>query len=121
MAALRTLWKALVGLYEETLVLVLGNLAALALNLPLGLALLVIGLPFTVTGDGGNTQSLLVAIAWMLLFLPTPGNVALSGLALAAAGPDAPRFTRFRATLRTHWRLALRCFLLSVGVLVALL
>src|ERR1700716_2160918 len=109
MAALRTIWKALLGLYEETLLLVLGNLAALALNLPLGLALFLIGLPFTGTSDSGLPQWLLVTIAWMLLFLPTPGNVALGGLALAAAGPDAPRFVQFRASLRTHWRLALRC------------
>jgi uncharacterized membrane protein YesL len=56
----------------------------------------------------------------MLLFLPTPGNVALSGLALTAAGPDAPRFGQFRASLRAHWRLALRCFLVSTVVLAAL-
>jgi uncharacterized membrane protein YesL len=120
MAALRTLWKALVGLYEETLVLVLGNLAALALNLPIGLLLFVLVVPFAGNEDGGGAQSLLVTIAWLLLFLPTPGNVALSGLALAAAGPDAPRFTRFRVTLRAHWQLALRCSLLSLVVLLAL-
>src|SRR5437868_4562811 len=100
MAALRTLWKALVGLYEETLVLVLGNLAALALNLPLGLALLLIGLPFAGTPDADVGQWLLVTIAWMMLFLPTPGNVALSGLALVAAGKDVPRFVAFRTSLR---------------------
>ena len=127
MAALRTLWKALVGLYEETLVLVFGNVAAVALNLPIALALFLIGLPFAGTGDssadggGGVAQWLLVTIAWMLLFLPTPGNVALSGLALVAAGPDVPRIAQFRATLRAHWRLALRCLLLSLVVLVALL
>lgn len=129
MAALRTLWKALVGLYEETLVLVFGNVAALALNLPIGLALFLIGLPFAGTeagsadaGEpGGVAQWLLVLIAWMLLFLPTPGNVALSGLALVAAGPEVPRMAQFRTSLRTHWRLALRCLLLSLVVLVALL
>jgi uncharacterized membrane protein YesL len=129
MAALRTLWKALVGLYEETLVLVLGNVTAVVLNVPIALALFLIGLPFAGTGggaadgstDGGVAQWLLVVIAWMLLFLPTPGNVALSGLALVAAGPDVPRMAHFRATLRAHWRLALRCSLLSLVVLIALL
>jgi uncharacterized membrane protein YesL len=121
MAALRTVWKALVGLYEETLVLVLGNLAALALNVPIGLVVLLIGLPFAGTADGGVAQWLLVTIAWMMLFLPTPGNVALSGLALVAAGPDAPRFAQFRTSLRTHWRLALRCLVISLIVLVALM
>src|SRR4051812_38247204 len=110
MAAFRTLWRALIGLYEETLVQVLGNLAALALNLPIGLALFLIGLPFVGASDeGGGSQSLLVAIAWLLPFLPTPGNVALGGLAYVAAGPDAPRFSAFRDSLRKHWRLSLRC------------
>jgi uncharacterized membrane protein YesL len=120
-AALRTLWKALVGLYEETLVLVLGNLAAAALNLPFALALFFIGLPFAGTSDGSVAQWLLVTIAWLLLFLPTPGKVALNGLTLVAAGQDAPRFHHFRTSLLTHWRLALRCFLLSLVVLVALI
>jgi len=121
MAALRTLWKALVGLYEETLVLVFGNVVALALNLAIGLALFLIGLPFLGTGDEQNPQWLLLTIAWMLLFLPTPGNVALGGLALVAAGTDVPRFAHYRASLRTHWRLALRCLLVSLVVLVALI
>src|ERR1700730_2952315 len=116
MAALRTLWKALVSLYDETLVLVFGNLAALALNLPFGLILFAIVLPFVGTTDGGGAQLLLVTIAWMLLFLPTPGNVALSGLAFVAAGTDVPRFAQFRASLRTHWRLALRSLLVPLGL-----
>jgi len=127
MAALRTLWKALVGLYEDTLVLVFGNVGAVALNLPIGLMLFLIVVPFAGTGagsaegDGGIAQWLLLLIAWMLLFLPTPGNVALSGLALVAAGPDVPRIAQFRASLNAHWRLGLRCLLLSLIVLVALL
>jgi uncharacterized membrane protein YesL len=124
MAALRTLWRALVSLYEETLVLVLANIAALALNLPFGLALFIlIGLPFAFSGeaDASSAQWLLVAIAWMLLFLPTPGNVALGGLAFVAAGTDVPRFGQFRSSLRTHWRMALRCFLVSLVILAALL
>ena len=39
MVAFRTLWAALAGLYEETLVLLICNLAALVLNLPIGLLL----------------------------------------------------------------------------------
>jgi len=52
--------------------------------------------------------------------MPTPGNIALAGLTRIAAGPDAPTFASFRATLRTHWRLALRCTLVSLVVLLAL-
>jgi uncharacterized membrane protein YesL len=120
MGALRTLWAAIVGIYDETFVLVLGNLAALALNLPIGLALFFIALPFAGDAEGGGSQSLLIVIAWLLPFLPTPGNVALAGLAYVAAGPNAPRFGAFRDSLRTHWRRSLRALPVSLVILIAL-
>jgi hypothetical protein len=128
MSAFRTLWTAIVGLYEETLVLLVGNLAAVALNLPIGLVLFALltvvsvglGLPLLGSGDEGNSTWLLVSIAWLLTLMPTPGNVALAGLAQVAAGPDAPKFDAFRASLRSRWRLALRCSLVSIVVLLAL-
>src|SRR6266481_1804379 len=42
MSAFRTVWAALVGLYEETLVLLLGNVVALGLNLPIGLVVFLL-------------------------------------------------------------------------------
>jgi hypothetical protein len=119
MAAFRTLWLALVSFYDETFVLVTGNLAALACNLPIGLALFLIALPF-VGSDEGSAQWLAVTIAWLVPFLPTPGNVALAGLTRVAAGPDVPRFADFRGGLRAHWRLALRCSSVSLIVTVVL-
>jgi uncharacterized membrane protein YesL len=119
MAAFRTLWTALVSFYEETFVLVSGNLAALVFNLPLGLALFVIALPF-VGSEEGSAQWLAVNIAWLVPFLPTPGNVALASVARVAAGPDVPRLAEFRIGLRAHWRLALRCAAVSMIILVAL-
>jgi uncharacterized membrane protein YesL len=129
MSAFRTVWRALVGLYEETLVLLVGNVAALALNLPIGLVVFLIatlvsvffGIPIVAEGEEASPSWLLVAIAWLTTFMPTPGNVALAGLTRVAAGPDAPSFAIFRATLRAHWRLALRCTLLSWVVLLALI
>jgi len=120
MAAFRTLWTALVGLYEETLVLVGGNLAAVALNLPIGVVLLGVGLLVAPGGDSPTLQSLVAVIAWLLVLLPTPGNIALGGLAQVAAGPDVPRFSTFRDALRTRWRLAAGCSAVSVVVLAIL-
>jgi uncharacterized membrane protein YesL len=120
MAAFRTLWTALVVFYEETTVLLAGNLAALALNLPILVVFLLIGLPFVGAADGSQLGWLFALIAWLILYLPTPGNVALGGLTRIAAGPDVPRFTTFRKTLRTHWRLAARCLLVSLVVTIAL-
>jgi uncharacterized membrane protein YesL len=129
MSAFRTVWAALVGLYEETLVLLVGNLAALGLNLPIGLLVFVLitlasiffGIPIVGTGEDASPSWLLVAIAWLMTLMPTPGNVALAGLTRVAAGPDAPSFSIFRATLRARWRLALRGTLVSVVVLLALI
>jgi uncharacterized membrane protein YesL len=130
MAAFRTLWVALVSLYEETLVLVGGNLAATLLNLPLGAVLfLIVTLAAAVFGPasaGTNDDSspgaqwLLVVIAWLLPFLPTPGNVGLAGLTRVAAGPEVPRFAQFRASLKARWRLAMVASLISLVVTLAL-
>ena len=129
MSAFRTVWAALVGLYEETLVLLVGNVAALALNLPIGLLVFVLitlasiffGLPIFGGGEEASPSWLLVAVAWLMTLMPTPGNVALAGLTRVAAGPDAPSFAIFRATLRARWRLALGCTAVSVVVLLALI
>jgi uncharacterized membrane protein YesL len=120
MAAFRTLWAALVNLYEETLVLVGANLASVALNLPLAVLLFLIGLPFFSTSEGPGTQWLVAIIAWLLPFMPTPGNLALAGLTQVAAGPDVPRLALFRDSLRQHWRLALQATILSLIVMAAL-
>ena len=129
MSAFRTVWAALVGLYEETLVLLLGNVVALALNLPIGLLVFVLltlasiffGVPIVGRAEDASPSWLLVAIAWLMTLMPTPGNVALAGLTRVAAGPDAPSFAIFRATLAARWRLALRCTLVSIVVLLALI
>src|ERR1051326_3242142 len=120
MAAFRTLWTAVVCLYEDTLVLVLVNLVTIALNLPIAIALFLIAL-LIVPSEAFNLEYILVAIAWLLPFLPTPGNVALGGLPRIAAGPDVPRLGQFRDSLRSRWRLALLCSLVSLLVLAGLL
>ena len=115
MAAFRTLWTALVGLYEETLVLLGGNLAAVALNLPIGVLLVLVGL-----GASPEVQWVIALVAWGLMIVPTPGNVALASLAQSASGPDIPRFASFTTALRRHWRLALGSSLVSLAALVSL-
>ena len=115
MAAFRTLWTALVGLYEETLVLLGGNLAAVALNLPIGVLLVLLGL-----GASADTQWLIAVVGWGLMFVPTPANLALAALAQASASPDVPRFATFTTALRRYWPLALRCSVVSLAALVSL-
>jgi hypothetical protein len=121
MAAFRTLWAALVGLYEETLVLLGANVAAIALNAPIVVLLVlvgvVLGLVFT---DDQFDPLFLYVVGALMVFMPTPGNVALAGLTQVAAGPDVPRFALFRDALGRYWRLAARSALVSVVVLAIL-
>ena len=121
MAALRTIWAALVSLYDETLVLVMSNVAWLVLNVPLFLILLAVALPLGGDTTQGGAQWLMIVCAWLLLVLPTPGGVALAAVAAVAAGPNAPQMRIFWSALRQHWRLALACFLASTVIAVALL
>src|SRR5579864_5849573 len=120
MAAFRILWTALVGLYEETVVLLGGNLATVALNLPIAVLIVLLGLPFASSGDFSTIGPLAFVSAWLLPFVPTPGNIALANLTRAAAGPDVTRFSSFALALRRQWRLAVRCSLISGIVLGAL-
>jgi uncharacterized membrane protein YesL len=120
MAAFRTLWAALVSFYEETLVLVAGNLAAIGLNLPIGLVLFLLIVPFLSTSDELQAQWLAAVIAWLIAFLPTPGNVALAGLTRIAAGPDVPRFNELTQALKTHWRRALGMSAVSIVITAVL-
>ena len=128
MAAFRTLWTAFVGLYDDILPLLGGNLAALVANLPIGLALVVVALPFATTGpDAGSGADTSNPIPWLIalsalvvLFLPTPGNLAQAYLSRIAAGPDVARLSQFRYALQRYWRLGLRCTAVSLVVLVAL-
>ena len=121
MTAFRALWMAVVGLYEDTLVLVAANVAAFALNLVIGLVVLIVALLFPAVQDDVARQWLLGIVLWLMLYVPTPGNIALAGVTRVAAGPDVPRLGLFRAALRAHWRLALQCCVLSVVVMAALI
>jgi hypothetical protein len=120
MTAFRTLWMALVSLYEETLVLVIANVASFALNLTVGVVIVVIALSLPAIQDDVGRQWLIGMVLWMLLYVPTPANVALGAVARVAAGPDVPRFVLYRDALRAYWRLALGCTAASVVVTLAL-
>jgi hypothetical protein len=118
MAAFRTLWAALVGIYDDTLVLLGGNVAALVLNVPLFVIVIVF---FSIASSDAPAPLSSAFVATLMAFLPTPGNVALAGVARMAAGPDVARLRVFVETLRARWGIAWRCALVSVAVLLALL
>jgi uncharacterized membrane protein YesL len=114
------MWMALVGLYDETLTLVAANLGGVALNLPIGIGMILIGVLLPAFQDDVSRQWLVGVVFWLLLLVPTPGNVALGAVARVAAGPDVPRLSLFRDALRGYWRQALGYTAVTLLVTLAL-
>jgi uncharacterized membrane protein YesL len=117
MSGPRVLWRAVVGLWDETLAFLGANLLWFACNLPFGLLLVLLLVPVALApgGEAESTAPPFVLAAWLLLFLPTPGMVGLGAVAEVGAGLDAPR-TRvlFWPAVRRHWRQATAMFCVSL-------
>ncbi len=119
MPALRVLWRSLVSLWDESIPFLGANLLWFLCNLPFALLLVLLLVPISLSPGGpdagGGTAPPLVLVAWLLLFLPTPGSVGLGAVAEVGAGLDAPR-TRllFWPAVRAHWRRATLMFVVSL-------
>jgi uncharacterized membrane protein YesL len=110
------LWAATVGLFDETSVLVRGNLAWVALTLPLYLVVLLILLPFAAGAGDSETNAPgwpFVVSAWLVAIMPTPGGYGLARLARAAAAGDAPRFQELTHDPRSSLTRGTGLFLVS--------
>jgi hypothetical protein len=119
-APFRVLWAALVGLYDEMITLLRGNLAWFALSVPFYVLLLLALVPWAgapaTAREGESFVWPFVLAGWLLLLLPTPGSVGLGELARVTAGRESPAFFMFGQAARRHWRLAVGMF--AVGFLV---
>lgn len=122
-AAPRVLWSALVGLWDETIILIGANLIWTALAIPLYLAMFValgaFGALAGGAGDAGWLGWAAVVPALLLPQLPSPGSIGLGAMARVAAGGEAPHLSHFRAALRRAWRRGLLLWL--IGFVVAAL
>ena len=117
-AALSVLRESLVGLYDESFLLLRANLLALLLNLPvLGLAALALT-PWWPAGTAGEPfgATFGLFVLTLLLLLPTPGQLGISGLASVISANEAPPLGLFWQTLRRFWRQGLA--LTSIGWVV---
>ncbi len=113
MSPLRVLWAAFVGLYDETIALVGGNVAWLLTGIP-PLAVLTFLLVTFVPLEGEASAWPIAAAALLLLFVPTPGALALGDLARTTASGEAPVLRGYWSALARTWRLGSRLFVASV-------
>lgn len=122
LAALRVLWRALVHLYDESLLLIRGNVVWFVGTIPLYLLVLALSWLFVPPTDPDSPPLVwpLLLAAFAVLILPSPFAIGLYALAAVIVTGDTPDFGVFWAALRRWWRRGLAMFAISALVLVAL-
>src|SRR5215211_208399 len=122
-AAARVVGWALVGLYDETFLLLKANLVWFAARVILGLpVLLVITAAMTSRGAEAQPVGLLTSLlltGLLLVLLPNPASLGLYGLAARMQRKESPRWREFWDATRLNLRLGLGLYVVGLaGVLV---
>ena len=122
--ALRVLWAALVGLYDEALVLVRGNLLWFVLSIPLYAVTVALLIPISAVGFGAERAAAplwpFVVAGLLLVVLPSPGLTGLGAMAEVIVRGDSPPFDVGSSAVRGYWRRGLGLFAVGAIVLVIL-
>lgn len=122
-AALRVLWRALVHLYDESLLMIRANIVWFVGSLPLFLVVLVVTWLFTPATDpeaGPQVWPILLA-GLVLLVVPTPFAFGIYALAAEIVGGETPDFAVFWSALRRWWKRGLVLFVIGGIVLGGLI
>src|SRR5919201_4976852 len=123
LAAAKVLLWALVGLYDETLLLLKANVVWFIASLPLGVPLLLILVALLPTdgqvGSGGMLLPLMIT-ALLLLLIPNPASLGLYRLAAVMQRKESPPWDVFWHATRDNVGLGLRLFAIGLIGLVIL-
>jgi uncharacterized membrane protein YesL len=123
LAAAKVLLWALVGLYDETLLLLKANVVWFIASLPLGVPLLLILVALMPTdgqvGSGGVLLPLMIT-ALLLLLIPNPASLGLYRLAAVMQRKETPPWGVYWHAARDNVGLGLRLFAIGLIGLVIL-
>jgi uncharacterized membrane protein YesL len=118
LSALGVLWRALVHLYDESLLLIRANVVWFVGSIPLFFVALAASWPFV--GPAGPEEGPLVwpllLAAFAMLVVPSPFAVGVYALAAEIVTGETPEFRVFWTALRRWWRQGLAMF--AIGGLV---
>lgn len=117
-AAAGVLRWAIVGLYDEPLLLLKANLLWFLLSLPLGLPLLLLLLGlFPAVSPEAPPDWLLPGMlsGLLLLVVPHPASLGMCSLAATMTGRDSPPLADFLTGVRAHARLGLALFAIGLS------
>ncbi|MFN8522653.1 MAG: hypothetical protein U0821_06040 [Chloroflexota bacterium] len=123
------IWRALVHLYDESLLMLKANLMWFFGSIPL--FLLVLGVcwlfvpPTTLPAEGAEEAVPvlwpLMLSAFVLLVVPSPFSTALTALTAEIVEGETPEFALFWRTLRRWWLRSLLMFAVGAALLGALI
>jgi uncharacterized membrane protein YesL len=122
-SGLGVLWRALVHLYDESLLLIRANIVWFVGSIPLFLLILAacwLFVPPTEPDEGPLVWPLLFA-GLILLVVPSPFAVGIYALAAEIVTGETPPFSLYWTALRRWWRRALAMFAIGGVVLGGLL
>lgn len=123
-AAGKVLLWSMMGLYDETLLLVKANVVWFVLSLPLGLPLLVL-LAGVVPATEAEEPSVGWALPFMatglvMLLVPNPASLGLHRLAATMQRKESPPWRQFWDATRENLKLGLALYAIGLGGLVIL-
>jgi uncharacterized membrane protein YesL len=123
MAVGKILLWALIGLYDEALLLLRANLVwflvTAILGLPVLLTLIAAMPPGTLEPDAGGFLLPTTLAAFLLLLVPNPASLGIHRLAARMHRKEAPPWSEFWSGLREHLGLGLALYLIGmVGVAI---
>ena len=119
MAVGKILRWALIGLYDEALLLLRANLVwflvTALLGLPVLLALIAAMPPATTEPDAGGFLLPTTLAAFLLLLVPNPATLGIHHLAARMHRKEAPPWSEFWNGLRRHLGLGLALYLVGIA------
>jgi uncharacterized membrane protein YesL len=123
MSALKVPWRAVVHLYDESLLMIRANVVWFVGSIPLFLVVLAatwLFVPPTGPEEGPLVWPLVLA-AFLLLVIPSPFGVGLYALDAEIVTGDTPDFAVYWKAVRRWWKRALAMFAIGGLVLGALI
>ncbi len=119
----RVIWRALVHLYDESLLMIRANVVWFVGSIPLFLLVLVASWLFVLPmeSEEGPVIWPLMLAAYLLLVIPNPLSLGTYALGAEIVTGDTPEFRTFWLAVRRWWKRGLVLFFIGSVVLAGLL
>jgi hypothetical protein len=119
----RALWRSLVHLYDESLMMIKANVVWFIGSIPFFLIVMIgswVLVPPIETDEGPVIWPVLLS-AFLTMVVPNPFSLGIYALASEVVAGETPEFALYWRTLRRLWKRGIVLYLIGAGVLVGLM